>query len=331
MDPVISVVIPFLDEEGTLEELHARLVEVLDAHGEPFEILFVDDGSRDGGPERVRELAAAHPHVGLIRFRRNFGKSAALDAGFKVARGRYIFTMDADLQDDPKELPRLLAELVENDLDVVSGWKEKRHDPLTKTAPSKLFNATVRALTGLKIHDFNCGLKVYRREAVEGLDLYGELHRYIPVLVHGRGFRVGELPVTHHARKWGQSKYGVERMARGFFDLMTVILLTRYRRRPLHLFGWAGLLLSTAGVLCLAYLTVLWFLGLGPIGTRPLFFLGILLLMLGVQLVSTGLLGEMINSTGGIDRTYTIRSQELPSKSRSRFDVGPSDASIPGR
>ncbi len=318
MDPVISVVIPFLDEEGTLEELHARLVEVLDAHGEPFEILFVDDGSRDGGPERVRELAAAHPHVGLIRFRRNFGKSAALDAGFKVARGRYIFTMDADLQDDPKELPRLLAELEENDLDVVSGWKEKRHDPLTKTAPSKLFNATVRALTGLKIHDFNCGLKVYRREAVEGLDLYGELHRYIPVLVHGRGFRVGELPVTHHARKWGQSKYGVERMARGFFDLMTVILLTRYRRRPLHLFGWAGLLLSTAGVLCLAYLTVLWFLGLGPIGTRPLFFLGILLLMLGVQLVSTGLLGEMINSTRSVAPSYTVRSQLLPGEATPR-------------
>jgi len=312
MDPVISVVVPFLDEEGTLEELHERLVHVLEAEGEPFEILFIDDGSTDGGPRVVERLAAEHAHVGLVRFRRNFGKAAALDQGFKLARGRYVFTMDADLQDDPSELPRLLAALEDRDLDVVSGWKEKRNDPITKTAPSKLFNATVRALSGLRIHDFNCGLKLYRREALEGLELYGELHRYIPVLVHGRGFRVGELSVTHHARKWGRSKYGVERMARGLFDLMTVVLLTRYRRRPLHLFGWAGLAMSSLGVLCLAYLTVLWFLGQGPIGTRPLFFLGILLLMLGVQLVSTGLLGEMINSTRGVERTYTVRSKILP-------------------
>ncbi|MCZ7687016.1 MAG: hypothetical protein M5U28_53050 [Sandaracinaceae bacterium] len=194
----------------------------------------------------------------------------------------------------------------------MSGWKKKRHDPLGKTLPSKLFNWTVRRLTGLKLNDFNCGLKAYRAEAVEGLDLYGELHRYIPVLVAWRGFAVGELAVTHHPRKWGHSKYGVERMAKGFFDLLTVILLTRYRRRPLHLFGWAGLSMFALGFGCLAYLTVLWFLGLGPIGTRPLLFLGLLLVMVGVQLISTGLLGEMINSTRSVEPGYTIRSELLP-------------------
>jgi glycosyltransferase involved in cell wall biosynthesis len=312
MEPAITVVIPFLDEEGTLEELHEKLSEVLGAMGRPYELLFVDDGSKDRGPEVVRRLAAEDPAVGLIRFRRNFGKSAALDAGFKRARGSIVITMDADLQDDPGELPRLVAALEDGDLDLVSGWKQKRHDPLAKTAPSKLFNYVVRSLTGLKLNDFNCGLKAYRREALEGLDLYGELHRYIPVLVDGRGFAVGELAVTHHPRKWGQSKYGVERMAKGFFDLLTVILLTRYRRRPLHLFGWAGLAMFGLGFLCLAYLTILWFLGMGPIGTRPLLFLGLLLVTVGVQLFSAGLLGEMINSTRGVAQSYTIRTEIVP-------------------
>jgi glycosyltransferase involved in cell wall biosynthesis len=228
--------------------------------------------------------------------------------------------MDADLQDDPEEIPRLLAMLDEQELDLVSGWKKKRHDPLGKTLPSKLFNFTVRTLTGLKLNDFNCGLKAYRAEAVHGLELYGELHRYIPVLVDWRGFRVGELAVQHHARKWGRSKYGIERMAKGFFDLLTVILLTRYRRRPLHLFGWAGLLMFLLGFGCLAYLTVLWFLGQGPIGTRPLLFLGLLLVTVGVQLISTGLLGEMINSTRSVESGYTIRSERLPSGSDPRDD-----------
>ncbi len=312
MDPRISVVIPLFDEEGTLEELHEKLSGVLARLGEPYEILFVDDGSRDRSPKIIEALAARDPAVGLIRFRRNFGKSAALDAAFKRARGRIIITMDADLQDDPEEIPRLLAALDEQELDLVSGWKKKRHDPLGKTLPSKLFNFTVRTLTGLKLNDFNCGLKAYRAEAVDGLDLYGELHRYIPVLVDWRGFRVGELAVQHHPRKWGHSKYGIERMAKGFFDLLTVILLTRYRRRPLHLFGWAGLLMFVLGFACLAYLTVLWFLGHGPIGTRPLLFLGLLLVMVGVQLISTGLLGEMINSTRSVEPGYIIRSERLP-------------------
>ena len=220
--------------------------------------------------------------------------------------------MDADLQDDPEEIPRLIAALEERELDLVSGWKQKRHDPMGKTLPSKLFNATVRMLTGLRLNDFNCGLKVYRAEALDGLELYGELHRYIPVLVDWRGFRVGELAVQHHPRKWGHSKYGLERMAKGFFDLLTVILLTRYRRRPLHLFGWAGLSMFALGFACLAYLTVLWFLGLGPIGDRPLLIFGMLFVVVGVQLVSTGLLGEMINSTRSVEVGYTIRDEATP-------------------
>jgi glycosyltransferase involved in cell wall biosynthesis len=311
MKPRISVVVPLLDEEGTLVELHAKLTDVLERLGGSYEILFVDDGSRDGSPRILRELAERDPAVGYLRFRRNFGKSAALDAAFRRARGEVIVTMDADLQDDPEEVPRLLAALDEQGLDLVSGWKRKRHDPLGKTLPSKLFNFTVRRLTGLQLNDFNCGLKAYRAEAIEGLDLYGELHRYIPVLVAWRGFSVGELPVQHHPRKWGHSKYGIERMAKGFFDLLTVILLTRYRRRPLHLFGWAGLVLSALGFSCLAYLTVLWFLG-HAIGGRPLLVLGVLLLLVGVQLVSTGLLGEMINSTRTAEPGYTIRDERPP-------------------
>ncbi len=315
MRPRISVVVPLFDEEGTLEELHAKLTRVLGELGEPYEILFVDDGSRDGSARIIASLAERDPAVGYVRFRRNFGKSAALDAGFRRARGEIVVTMDADLQDDPEEIPRLLAALDERELDLVSGWKQKRHDPVGKTLPSKLFNFTVRTLTGLKLNDFNCGLKAYRSEAIEGLDLYGELHRYIPVLVAWRGFAVGELAVTHHPRKWGKSKYGIERMAKGFFDLLTVILLTRYRRRPLHLFGWAGLVMFLLGFACLFYLSVLWFLGTG-IGARPLLFLGVLLVTVGVQLISTGLLGEMINSTRAVEPGYTIRDERLPAGQR---------------
>lgn len=311
MEPRVSIVIPLFDEEGTLEELHAKLTSVLVRLGRPYEILFVDDGSRDGSGRIVQELAERDPAVGYVRFRRNFGKSAALDAGFRRARGEIVITMDADLQDDPEEVPRLIEALETQELDLVSGWKQKRHDPLGKTLPSKLFNFTVRKLTGLKLNDFNCGLKAYRREAIDGLDMYGELHRYVPVLVDWRGFSVGEIAVKHHARKWGKSKYGIERMAKGFFDLLTVILLTRYRRRPLHLFGWAGLVMFTLGFACLAYLTVIWFLG-HSIGTRPLLVLGMLLVMVGVQLISTGLLGEMINSTRAVEPGYTIRSERMP-------------------
>jgi glycosyltransferase involved in cell wall biosynthesis len=309
-DPYITVVVPFLDEEGSLEELHARLTSVLGGLGHSYEIVFVNDGSRDRGPAIVDGLAARDPRVGVIHFRRNFGKAAALDAGFKRARGEIIFTMDADLQDDPNEIPNFLAKLDEG-YDLVSGWKRKRHDPLGKTLPSKLFNFTVSRASGLKLDDFNCGFKAYRAETVKGLDLYGELHRYVPVLVHWRGYRVAQIAVVHHPRTTGASKYGIERMVKGFFDLLTVLLITRYRARPLHLFGGVGLAFASVGILCLVYLSILWFLG-HPLANRPLLLLGVLLVMVGVQLVSTGLLGEMISSTQvGQKAHYEVRAERL--------------------
>jgi glycosyltransferase involved in cell wall biosynthesis len=309
-EPFITIVVPFLDEEGSLEELHARLTSVLSGVGQPYEILFVDDGSRDRGGDIVDGLAARDPHVGVVHFRRNFGKAAALDAGFRRARGRIVFTMDADLQDDPTEIPSFLAKLSEG-YDLVSGWKKKRRDPLGKTLPSKFFNFVVSASSGLKLNDFNCGFKAYRADTVRGLDLYGELHRYVPVLVHWRGFRVTEIPVIHHPRTTGSSKYGIERMAKGFFDLLTVLLITRYRARPLHLFGGVGLAFAMVGFGFLAYLSVMWFMG-HWIGNRPLLLLGVLMVLVGVQLVSTGLLGEMISSTQvGMKAHYEIRAERL--------------------
>lgn len=306
----LSVVIPLLDEEGSLRELHERLSDVLGELGRSYELLFVDDGSKDGSPAILAELAEVDPRVGWIRFRRNFGKSAALDAGFQRARGAVVITMDADLQDDPQEIPRMLAAL-DGGLDLVSGWKAKRNDPLGKTLPSKLFNFVVRKLSGLELHDFNCGFKAYRREALDGLELYGDLHRYVPVLVGARGFAVGELAVTHHARKHGHSKYGIGRMTRGFFDLLTVLLLTRYRRRPLHFFGAIGLLSTLGGLGCLTFLTARKLFWDEAIGHRPLLILGLLLVVVGVQLFCTGLLAEMINHVHG-RRRYLVRDERAP-------------------
>lgn len=324
-DPYISVVVPFLDEEGSLEELHARLTAVLGGIGRPYEILFVDDGSRDRGPTIVEGLAERDPHVGVVRFRRNFGKAAALDVGFKRARGQVVLTMDADLQDDPAEIPNFLAKLDEG-YDLVSGWKKKRHDPLGKTLPSKLFNFVVSRTSGLDLDDFNCGFKAYRAEAVRGLELYGELHRYVPVLVHWRGFQVTQIAVVHHPRKTGASKYGIERMMKGFFDLLTVLLITRYRSRPLHLFGGVGLAFAAAGLGCLAYLSVLWFLG-HPLANRPMLLFGVLLVLVGVQLVSTGLLGEMISSSqAGTKPHYEVRSERMAALS-----PAPAKESVPAR
>jgi len=311
-DPQISIVVPFLDEEGSLEALHAKLTEVLAAVGRTYEILLVDDGSRDRSSSIADALADRDPRVGVIHFRRNFGKAAALDAGFKRARGNIVFTMDADLQDDPAEIPHFLAKLDEG-YDLVSGWKQKRRDPLGKTLPSKVFNLVVSQTSGVKLKDFNCGFKAYRAEAVQGLELYGELHRYVPVLVHFRGFRVTQIPVLHHPRKTGVSKYGVERMVRGFFDLLTILLITRYRARPLHLFGGVGLALAFLGFVCLAYLTIIWLQGHG-IGTRPLLTLGVLLMLVGIQLISTGLLGEMIGSTQMRDKPLYVVRDERPAR-----------------
>jgi glycosyltransferase involved in cell wall biosynthesis len=271
-----------------------------------YEIIFIDDGSTDQSFEKLSKLHESTAGLEIIRFRRNFGKAAALQAGIKTSRGSVIITMDADLQDCPKEIPRFLEEL-ENGYDVVSGWKKIRHDPFHKTIPSKFFNYVTSLVSGIKIHDFNCGFKAYRREVFDHIRLYGELHRYIPVLAGWKGFRVGEIVVEHNARKSGQSKYGIERLPKGLFDLLTILVTRKYESRPLHLFGILGLIFGISGFCILAYLTFLWFSDLGPIGNRPLFFLGILLILFGGQLVSFGLLAEMISkSENRFEEPYVI-------------------------
>ncbi|QDG49931.1 glycosyltransferase family 2 protein [Persicimonas caeni] len=295
-DRLVSVVVPCLNEVDNVPIMAAKLDEVLVGlcgSREHFEIIFVDDGSTDGTSQVLDELEDNHPAVAVVSFRRNFGKAAALHAGFERAQGDLVVTIDGDLQDDPKEIPSLLAKLDEG-YDVVSGWKRDRKDPWTKKLPSKVFNLTLRSFSGIPLHDYNCGLKAYRREAVDELNLYGELHRYIPVLLHYEGFRVAEVPVKHHPRRFGQSKYGLERFTRGFLDMLTVILLTRYATRPLHAFGGVGLIVSAAGTGVLIYLTVLKLAYGIALGDRPLLLLGILMVLVGIQLVSTGLLGEML-------------------------------------
>ena len=288
----ISVVIPLYNEEESLPELHRRLGEILPGIGS-YEIIFIDDGSTDGSLNVLEKLFTKDPHVCVHSFRRNRGKSAALAAGFEKAEGNYVVTMDADLQDDPAEIPALLSRLDECDL--VSGWKFPRRDPLSKRIPSKVINWLTAKLTGVRIHDMNCGLKAYKNEVVKGLSLYGEQHRFIPALVHAGGFKVGEVKVHHHPRKFGHTKFGAKRFVEGIFDLITVLFITRYIRKPLHFFGIAGLVLLAAGGGTLLYLIAGWFMGRW-IGGRPLFTLAVLLVILGIQFISTGLLGEMLTS-----------------------------------
>ena len=291
---MISVVVPVHNEERSVALLLDELASSLDGLGRTWEAIFVDDGSTDGTFAALTRLHAAHANVRVVRLRRNFGKAAALDAGFAEAIGDVVVTIDGDLQDDPSEIPRLLAKLDEG-FDLVSGWKAKRRDPLRRRIPSKLFNWVSGRLSGLRLHDMNCGLKAYRAEVVRGLRLYGELHRYVPVLAHYRGFRVAELPVNHRPREHGRSRYGVERYVRGFLDLLTVTFMGRYRHRPLHLFGGLGLLLFALGAGVLVYLTVLKVAG-EAIGHRPLLTLGVLLVVVGMQFLSLGLLSELITS-----------------------------------
>lgn len=293
--PVISVVVPILDEEGNLRELHQRLTRVLQHLGRPYEILFIDDGSSDGSVTLSRELVDEDPHLTLIELRRNFGKATALQTGFEHAQGEIIITMDGDLQDDAEEIPRFLT-AIESGLDLVSGWKQSRQDPVSKTLPSRLFNYVTARVTGVSLKDFNCGFKAYRREVIKGLNLYGELHRYIPAIAHGHGFRIGEIPVRHHPRLHGKSKYHLARFWRGAFDLFTVAFLNNFLRRPLHLFGSLGLIFSLVGFFLNAYLALQWFMGY-TIGNRPLLLLGTLLMTVGIQVLLFGLLAEMLTAS----------------------------------
>jgi len=291
---VLSVVVPVRNEERSVELLYDEIQAALDPLGREWEAVFVDDGSTDGSFAALTRLHARATNVRVVRLRRNFGKAAALAAGFRQSRGAVIATLDADGQDDPAEIPRLLAKLDEG-FDLISGWKTKRRDPWRRRLLSRIFNAVTGRISGVRLHDMNSGLKAYRAEVVRGLPLYGELHRFIPVLAHYRGFRIAELPVNHRAREHGRSRYGLERYLRGFFDLITVTFMGRYRHRPLHLFGGLGLALGFAGFLICLYLTVLWFAG-QAIGHRPLLTLGVLLVVVGMQFLSLGLIGEMITT-----------------------------------
>jgi len=291
---VISVVVPLLNEEHSLDALHHQLSAVLDARDEPWEVVFVDDGSTDGSYEVLRRLHDEATNVVVVHLRRNFGKAAALQAGFLEARGDVVVTIDADLQDDPAEIPKLLAKLDEG-FDLVSGWKSRRNDPWTRRLLSKVFNRATAIVSGVHLHDVNCGLKAYKAEVLRGMRLYGELHRFIPVLASYRGFRVAEVSVNHRAREHGRSRYGLNRYLRGFFDLLSVTFMGRYRHRPLHLFGGVGLVMGFVGSLVLLYLTVIK-IGGAAIGHRPLLTLGVLLVVVGIQLVSLGLLSELITS-----------------------------------
>lgn len=288
----LSVVIPLFNEEGSLKELYHNITEAVSDKITPCEFLFIDDGSSDGSDDTIRELRNSDPRIRLITLRCNQGKSAALAIGFKEARGRYVVTMDADLQDDPAEIPNLLAKLDEG-YDLVSGWKKVRHDPFTKTIPSKLFNRVTSILSGIPLHDFNCGLKIYRQEVIKEIRMYGERHRFIPVLAHMRGFRVGEVIVKHHPRLHGKTKFGAYRFIAGFFDLMTLLFRMKFLTKPLHFFGSLGMLSLLCGLAIIVYLTIGWFHGKW-IGNRPLLHIGVLGIVAGVQLFTLGLLGEMV-------------------------------------
>ena len=297
----LSIIIPVCNEGENVEELHNKLNAILSRLGKTSEIIFVDDGSIDDTFKKLKAIKDSR--IKIIRFQRNYGKSAALSCGFKKSKGDFVITMDGDLQDDPKEIPKFLEKLEEYDM--VSGWKSKRQDPISKTIPSKFFNALTRCITGVKIHDFNCGFKGYRNYVVKNVNLYGEFHRYIPALAHWKGYTVGEIEVKHHPRVHGKSKYGVERLFKGFLDLTTVTFLTLYKERPLYMFGGIGFLLIFSAITISLGLVSLWIRGI-KIGNRPLLMLSILLMVLGAQFVSLGLLGEMITTSRNSD-DYIIK------------------------
>lgn len=319
---MVSIIVPLLNEQPTLVELHQRIIDVLDQlpadHGQNHEIVFVDDGSTDGSWSQISQLAKQDPCVCGIRFRRNFGKAAALAAGFDAAKCDVVITMDADLQDDPKEIPRFLSKMSEG-FDVVSGWKQVRHDPWHKTIPSAVFNRLVSWLTGVKLHDHNCGFKAYRREIFDEVKLYGELHRFVPVLAAARGWKVGEIVVEHHARKQGRSKYGLTRIPKGFLDLLTIYFLTSFSHRPLHLIGSAGLMSFSVGGLGLLWLTLrkiyaLLFLPVPQhvhLHQSALFYFCITALLLGAQFMLAGLLAELITAVARRTRTPSSIAERI--------------------
>ncbi|NJL76434.1 MAG: glycosyltransferase family 2 protein [Saprospiraceae bacterium] len=307
----LSIVIPLFNEEESLGELEAWIRQVVEKEGYSYEILMVDDGSSDRSWQVIQELASNNPHVKGIKFRRNYGKSAALNTGFEAAHGNVIITMDADLQDSPDEIPALYQMILQDGYDLVSGWKQKRYDPISKTIPSKFFNWITQQVSGIQLHDFNCGLKAYRKEVVKSIEVYGEMHRYIPLLAKWAGFKkIGEKVVQHRARKYGVTKFGLERFLNGFLDLMALVFLGRFGKKPMHFFGTFGLLSFFVGFAILIYLSVvkLMYSQYG-IADRPLFYLGILAVIIGTQLFVTGFLAELITRSASDRNQYLIEKK----------------------
>ena len=303
----ISVVIPLYNEEESLVPLTHEIRKALYELKYMWEVIFVDDGSRDKSLEVLRDISNKDKRFKYISFRKNYGKSAALQVGFKQISGDIIVTMDADLQDDPYEIPNLINKLSEG-FDLVSGWKKRRMDPFIKRKSSKFFNFITRLISGIKIHDFNCGLKAYRREVVENIKVYGELHRYMPVLAGWQGYTISEIEVKHHPRRYGKTKFGISRFFKGFIDLITVIFTTRYIKRPMHLFGFLGALSFLIGLFVSIYLTIDWING-HYLSNRPMLFLGMLLIIVGVQFFSVGLLGEMLVNNFMNEKEYEIKEK----------------------
>ena len=303
----ISVVVPLYNEEESLGELAAWIDRVAGENSLSYEIIMIDDGSSDGSWAEVERLKAIYPAIKGIRFGRNYGKSAALYCGFAEAEGEVVFTMDADLQDSPDEIPEMRRMILEEGYDLVSGWKRKRYDPIGKRWPSKFFNLTARIMSGIRLHDFNCGLKAYRRKVVKAVEVYGEMHRYIPILAKNAGFkRIGEKVVEHHERKYGHSKFGIERMVKGYLDLISITFMSHFGRSPMYLFGSLGTLMFLAGFIAVAWIIVEKFTIGAPLTNQPLFYLAMLAIVLGVQLFLAGFLGEMINRRSADRNKYLI-------------------------
>jgi glycosyltransferase involved in cell wall biosynthesis len=303
----ISVVVPLYNEEESLPELVAWIDRVAKAHSLTYEVIMVDDGSTDGSWDVVERLAKENSKVRGISFVRNYGKSAALYCGFDMAEGEVVITMDADLQDSPDEIPELRRMILEDGLDLVSGWKRKRYDPIGKRWPSKFFNLTARIMSGIKLHDFNCGLKAYRRKVVKSIEVYGEMHRYIPILAKHAGFRrIGEKVVEHHERKYGKSKFGLERMVKGYLDLISVSFMSHFGRSPMYIFGGLGTLMFLLGFVAVAWIIAEKFISGHPLTNQPLFYLSLVAIVLGVQLFLAGFLGELINRRSSDRNSYQI-------------------------
>ncbi|WP_105013682.1 glycosyltransferase family 2 protein [Salinibacter sp. 10B] len=322
--PDLSIVIPAYEEAASLPELAERIRAACDGEGLSYQVWIVDDGSRDGTWDAVQALHEEDPRFAGLRFQRNYGKSAALAVGFERVQGEYVVTMDADLQDDPAEIPALIDRLKEG-YDLVSGWKKNRKDPPRKTIPSRFFNWVTRLISGLPLHDFNCGLKAYRREVVKSVNVYGELHRYIPLLAKWAGYtRITEKPVRHHARKYGETKFGVERFIQGFLDLVTVTFLTRFAVRPMHFFGGLGTITFLAGFVINLWLSIEKLVFGNPLGDRPLLLLGLLLILFGAQMFTTGLLGEMVIQPRMEDPDSYVVGEALLPENESTGEASPS-------